>query len=70
MTTRGLLPVENRIMKSYVRFLNLLASEIGEYCFLFRDQADYGEHAEVVLGQLPTLLNELLSQVASFYSGI
>ena len=37
---------------------------------LFRDHADYGEHTEALLGQLPKMLNESLSQIASFYKSM
>jgi hypothetical protein len=67
---RKVVPDTSAILQSYLHFLNLLASEIREFRFLFRDHADYGEHAEALLGQLPNMLNESLSQVACFFRGM
>ena len=67
-TRRKLHADPNDILESYVAFLNTVASEIREFRFLYRDQADYGEHTQSMLDQLPIIYAESEVQLVEFFS--
>lgn len=64
---RQLRPVEGKILESYVEFLMAFATEMREFRFLFRDQADYGEHSDIMLEQLPLIYDETHAQFSAFF---
>lgn len=62
-----IIPVEGEVLNNYLGFLDAIMFGIREYRFLFRDQADYGEHSETMLDQLPEIYNRALKQFSDFY---
>lgn len=64
---RQIRPVKGRVLDSYIEFLRALATEMREFRFLFRDQADYGEHSDIMLEQLPLIYDESQAQFSAFF---
>lgn len=61
-------PDENSdVISEYTRFLGEYAKELRDFRFLYRDQADYGEHSEGILDNLPLLYDRSQAQLLSFY---
>ena len=54
------------ILTDYADMLAALMSEIRCYRFLYRDQADYGEHADRLLQRLPGIYRDTLTQFQAF----
>ena len=67
---RKIQPQNGAVLDSYIEFLQTLAHEIREYRFLFRDQADYGEHTEVMLKHLPIIYQEPQQQFQAFFQAM
>ncbi|MEL6416326.1 MAG: TetR/AcrR family transcriptional regulator, partial [Pseudomonadota bacterium] len=47
-----------------------LMSEIRQYRFLYRDQADYGEHTDNLLKRLPGIYRDTQTQFQTFFHGM
>ena len=60
-------PEPGQSLQSYVRFLQVLTREIQDFRFMYRDQADYGEHSDQLLARLPSIYDRVLQQFANFY---
>ena len=58
------------ILEDYAAMLTALMSEQRRYRFLYRDQADYGEHTERLLQRLPGIYRDTHSQFQSFLHGM
>ena len=58
------------ILKDYADMLTALMSEIRRYRFLYRDQADYGEHTDQLLQRLPGIYRDTLAQFQAFFHGM
>jgi AcrR family transcriptional regulator len=54
-------------LKSYVNFLRVLTREIQDFRFMYRDQADYGEHSDNLMARLPAIYDRVLEQFEDFY---
>lgn len=54
---------EARVLEDYAAMIAALMSEIRRYRFLYRDQADYGEHTDQLLERLPGIYRDTLSQL-------
>ncbi|MFN3212604.1 MAG: TetR/AcrR family transcriptional regulator [Henriciella sp.] len=77
ITERFLVDVEERlallpsdpdaILEQYADMLLALMSEIRRYRFLYRDQADYGEHTDNLLQRLPGIYRDTQSQFQTFF---
>jgi len=50
---RDMQPDPDNISESYVAFIHVVAAEIREFRFMFRDQAEYGAHDEKFQKALP-----------------
>lgn len=61
---------ENRILEEYADMIAALVSEIRHYRFLYRDQADYGEHTDRLLERLPGIYRDTLAQFQTFLHGM
>lgn len=58
------------ILEDYADMLAALVSEIRHYRFLYRDQADYGEHTDMLLQRLPGIYRDTLAQFRAFLLGM
>jgi len=58
------------ILEDYSAMLAALMFEIRRYRFLYRDQADYGEHTDRLLQRLPGIYRDTLSQFRAFHLGM
>lgn len=61
---------ETRILEDYADMLAALVWEIRHYRFLYRDQADYGEHTDRLLERLPGIYRDTLAQFRTFLHGM
>ena len=59
-----------RILEDYADMIAALVSEIRQYRFLYRDQADYGEHTDRLLQRLPGIYRDTLAQFHTFLLGM
>lgn len=57
---------ESRVLEDYAEMIAALVSEIRRYRFLYRDQADYGEHTDQLLQRLPGIYRDTLSQFQTY----
>jgi len=57
---------ETKILEDYAGMLGALVSEIRRYRFLYRDQADYGEHTNRLLERLPGIYRDTLAQFQTY----
>ena len=58
------------ILQEYAEMLFALMSEIRQYRFLYRDQADYGEHTDNLLKGLPGIYRDTQAQFQTFFHGM
>lgn len=58
------------ILDDYAEMLAALTSEIRRFRFLYRDQADYGEHTDRLLQRLPGIYRDTLAQFQAFLHGM
>ncbi|MEL7108929.1 MAG: TetR/AcrR family transcriptional regulator [Pseudomonadota bacterium] len=58
------------ILTDYAEMLAALTSEIRRFRFLYRDQADYGEHTDRLLQRLPGIYRDTLAQFQAFLHGM
>lgn len=61
---------EGQILEDYAGMLSVLVAEIRRYRFLYRDQADYGEHTDRLLQRLPGIYRDTLDQFRTFLHGM
>ncbi len=62
-----ILPREGQnVIDEYAVFLRGFAAELNEFRFLYRDQADYGEHGAALQQRLPSLYRETQDQILAF----
>lgn len=67
----ALLPCdETRILEDYAELLAAMVMELRRYRFLYRDQADYGEHTDRLLQRLPGIYRDTLTQFRSFLTAM
>ena len=57
---------EEDVLEDYADMITALVSEIRHYRFLYRDQADYGEHTEGLLQRLPGIYRDTLAQFRTY----
>lgn len=57
----------DRVLEDYADMLASLVWEIRQYRFLYRDQADYGEHTDRLLERLPGIYRDTLAQFRTFF---
>ena len=60
-------PDPENILDSYVAFIQSIGEELRHFRFMFRDQADYGEHSLDLLGELPNIYTQTTEQFSAFY---
>ncbi|MEO1304152.1 MAG: TetR/AcrR family transcriptional regulator [Pseudomonadota bacterium] len=60
----------NQILEDYAKMLTALMAEIRQYRFLYRDQADYGEHTDQLLDRLPGIYRDTQAQFQAFLHGM
>lgn len=58
------------VVEDFLSFLTAYSAELRDYRFLYRDQADYGEHNERFLAEIPTLYEETRQQFLEFYRAL
>ncbi len=58
---------EARILDDYADMIAALVLEIRRYRFLYRDQADYGEHTDQLLKRLPGIYRDTLAQFRTYF---
>lgn len=64
-----LLPVPGRdVVEDYAGLLRAIITELREYRFLYRDQADYGGHDEVIRLGVPVWTERTHAQLRAFYT--
>ncbi|MEC7291578.1 MAG: TetR/AcrR family transcriptional regulator [Pseudomonadota bacterium] len=61
---------EASILEDYASMLAMLVTEIRRYRFLYRDQADYGEHTDRLLQRLPGIYRDTLAQFQTYLHGM
>ncbi len=61
---------DDTIISDYVAFLSAFAQELTDYSFLYRDQADYGEHSAALLEVLPKLYQDSQRQFRAFFAAM
>lgn len=67
----ALRPVDGSpILTDYTNMLSALANEQRRYRFLYRDQADYGEHTDVLLDALPRIYADTFDQFRAFFDAM
>lgn len=67
----ALLPSDpDTLLDDYAQMLSALMSEIRQYRFLYRDQADYGEHTDQLLDRLPGIYRDTHAQFQAFLHGM
>ena len=59
-----------QVLEQYADMLSVLMSEIRQYRFLYRDQADYGEHTDNLLTRLPGIYRDTQAQFRTFFHGM
>ena len=55
------------MLESYVSYLAVLVSELRDFRFLYRDQADYGAHTDVLEQRLPHIYARSHENFAAFF---
>ncbi|MEM7640319.1 MAG: TetR/AcrR family transcriptional regulator [Pseudomonadota bacterium] len=58
------------LLVDYAAMLTALMEEQRQYRFLYRDQADYGEHTERLLQRLPGIYRDTHTQFQAFLHGM
>ncbi|MCR9271390.1 MAG: TetR/AcrR family transcriptional regulator [Hyphomonadaceae bacterium] len=58
------------LLEDYAAMLGALMREIRHYRFLYRDQADYGEHTDKLLERLPGIYRDTQAQFQTFFHGM
>lgn len=58
------------ILEDYALMLTALMREIRRFRFLYRDQADYGEHTDQLLERLPGIYRDTQAQFQAFLHGM
>lgn len=58
------------VLSEYAQMLAALSHELRQYRFLYRDQADYGEHADRMIERLPGIYRDTLAQFRTFLLGM
>jgi hypothetical protein len=58
----------NDVVEGYIALMVSLAQELLKYRFLYRDQADYGCHSQIVLKNITGLYEKSRAQFKAFYS--
>jgi len=58
------------IMNEYANMLHFFVDELRDFRFLYRDQADYGEHSEHLRKYLPKVYEETLHQCRIFFDAM
>jgi AcrR family transcriptional regulator len=61
-------PVKSAVLESYSAFLKAVLEEIRDFRFMYRDQADYGEHSKRLLKRLPAIYAHVIKQLVAFYA--
>lgn len=59
-------PRRDGVLEAYADYLRILADEMRAFRFLYRDQADYGEHSDAVLRRLPLIYRDTIGQFRAF----
>lgn len=59
-------PRRENVLAQYAGYLKVLAKEMRDFQFMYRDQADYGEHSAVLLARLPAIYRDTISQFRRF----
>ena len=59
---------EGRILEDYVRLIDIYLTELRDYRFLYRDQADYGDLGEEVLRRLPQWYTDTREQFRFYFN--
>ena len=65
-----MLPAHDKVLESYVDFIQAIAWEIREFRFMFRDRADYGQHSEKFEEDLPDIYVRNFAQFRSFFEAM
>jgi len=60
----------NDVVEGYIALMVSLAQELLKYRFLYRDQADYGCHSQIVLNNITGLYEKSRAQFKAFYSEV
>ena len=61
---------DDAIIEEYAGFLSVFAQELTQFGFLYRDQADYGEHSPALLEVLPRLYRDSQQQFGNFFAAL
>lgn len=63
----SLRPSVEPVLESYAEMLVMFTQEIHDFQFLYRDQADYGEHTKLLLSKLPKIFDKTFEQFNVFH---
>lgn len=63
-------PTNGDVLASYGEMLFTFNREIEDFRFLYRDQADYGEHTNLLLSNLPKFFADTFSQFGAFHDAL
>ncbi|MGB0920723.1 MAG: TetR/AcrR family transcriptional regulator [Alphaproteobacteria bacterium] len=61
---------KGNVLGEFAFLLLECAHEIREFRFLYRDQADYGEHTDVLLRELPEIYRRTIGQFQQFFEAM
>ncbi|WFL77570.1 TetR/AcrR family transcriptional regulator [Altererythrobacter arenosus] len=63
-------PTGGDVLDEYAEFLNVVAVDLRDYRFLFRDQADYGTHAPEIQENLQRLYKDARRQFRLYFKAL
>ena len=63
----AIVPDHADVLASYVGYLEVLAAELRDFRFLYRDQADYGAHTDALEQRLPEIYAKSHSGFSAFF---
>ncbi len=66
----ALAPVSGDVLGSYAGMIEALGEEIRDFRFMYRDQADYGAHSDILTERLPEIYAATRRQFAVFFQAM
>ena len=63
----AMLPDPEDVLGSYVHYLEVLADELRDFRFMYRDQVDYGAHTDALEARLPDIYARSIGNFCAFF---
>ncbi|MEQ8558268.1 MAG: TetR/AcrR family transcriptional regulator [Henriciella sp.] len=63
----SLMPDAGDVLGSYVHYLDVLAAELRDFRFMYRDQVDYGAHSDALEAQLPEIYTRSVENLSAYF---